>query len=305
MSRKTADADAVELVTEANAFGHLLREVRGERRLSQLALAAEAETTQRHLSFMESGRSRPSRQMVLRLSEAMDIPLRTRNRLFIAAGYAPFYRETNIDAEEMARVRTGLDLILEHHEPYPAIVFDGGWDLLLTNKAMKRAMDLFVDTDAFWDTVTPGTAPNMMRIVFHPKGLRPYIVNWESLCSHLLKQMRRKTSEGSSRGRSAALLKEVLAYPQDGLSPTAETTSQENFVLPVELKKGSLSINLYSTVATFGETQDITLQELRIETFFPADSQTEALLRRLAEEDTTADELDSREPDRKPREAAE
>lgn len=300
------EADTVELVSEANAFGHLLREVRGERRLSQLALASEAETTQRHLSFMESGRSRPSRQMVLRLSEAMDIPLRTRNRLFIAAGYAPYYRETNIDAEEMARVRTGLDLILGHHEPYPAIVFDGGWDLLLTNTAMKRAMNLFVDTDAFWKTVTPGEAPNMMKLVFHPEGLRPYIVNWESLCSHLLKQMRRKTSEGGARGRTAAVLGEILAYPQDSFSPTTEkVASQDNAVLPVELKKGSLSINLYSTVATFGETQDITLQELRIETFFPADSQTEALLRRLEEEDETSGNRGSEELKASPRRAAE
>lgn len=285
MSRKTFDTDAVELVSEANAFGHLLRDIRGEHRLSQLALAADAETTQRHLSFMESGRSRPSRQMVSRLSEAMDLKFRTRNRLLIAAGYAPQYRETNIDAEEMARVRTGLDLILKHHEPYPAIVFDGGWDLLLVNEAVKRSLDLFVHLEEFWSTMTPGKPPNILRLVFHPEGLRPYITNWDLLSGHLLKQLRRQISEVGRSGPAGALLDEITSYPATNPPTTDISLSHAESVLPLELKKGDLRANLYSTIATFGTPQDITLQELRIETFFPADSETESFLRGLADGD--------------------
>jgi len=165
-----------------SALGPLLRQWRERRRMSQLALALEAEISSRHLSFMETGRSRPSREMVLLLADVLDVPPRSRNDLLAAAGYAPMYRESPLDAPEMAQFRRALDFILRQQEPYPAIVLDRYWDILLGNEGTGRFMGVFMEA-AEVEALGP---PNAMRLIFHPQPLRPYIVNCQATAAALI-----------------------------------------------------------------------------------------------------------------------
>ena len=254
--------------------GELLRGWRQRRRLSQLDLSLEAEVSARHLSFVETGRSKPSRELVLHLAEHLDVPLRERNSLLLAAGYAPAYQERSLDDADMDPVREALDLILSGHEPYPAVIVDRHWDLVTANGA---ALSLF----------TTGVAPelleppvNVYRLGLHPDGLASRVRNMAEYSAHLLTRLQRDVAV-SGDAELAALLEEVRAYP--GLTHPASTMEADPatmLFLPMRFEgPDGVELSFFSTLATFGTALDITVAELCIEAFFPADAVTQAALR--------------------------
>jgi transcriptional regulator with XRE-family HTH domain len=251
--------------------GHLVRHWRRVRRLSQLALALEAATTSRHLSFIESGRSQPSREMVLRLARVLDVPIRERNQLLLAAGYAPLYGEAGLAGEESAAVRAALERILTAHEPYPAVVMDRHWNVLKTNDAA----DLFFG----WlvGNANARQPANVIRLMFDPDGIRPFVQNWEAAADALVQRVHREAVGGIPDPATIALLEEALAYPgvpAQWRSPDFARTPLP--VVPIEFRKGGLALSYFSTVTTLGTPQDAMLQEIRLESFFPADQTTVA-----------------------------
>jgi transcriptional regulator with XRE-family HTH domain len=256
-------------------FGPLLREWRQTRQMSQLRLAEAAEVSTRHISFIETGRSAPSREMVLILASALDLPLRERNTLLGAAGYAPVYRETDLGAPEMGPVARALGFFLDRHEPYGASVLDGSWNILRVNRGGMRMIGYFLDQPP-----PPDVAANAMRILFHPRGLRPYIANWEDTAATMIERLHREVTLGASR----ALLDQVLAYPGVPRSfARPRLGEQPQVVLTMHLRKGDRDLRLFTTLTTLGTPLDVTAQELRIESYFPADSATEEWVRSLAD----------------------
>lgn len=261
---------------ETRAFGRLLRHWRTARHLSQLALATEAGISTRHLSFLETGRAQPSREMVQLLAAMLDVPLGDRNSLLVGAGYAPVYGERPLGAPELEHVRRALQFILRQQEPFPAFVLDVQWNIVLRNEASNRIFALFRGP------IPDGATVNVMRTVFDPAGLRPFVVNWEELAGHLMHSIHR---EVAATGNEAVvrLRDELLAYPgvpprwriPDPLPPVPP-------LVPTHLRKGDLSLTFFSMITTFGTARDVTLQRLKIECFFPADSATEQMARRLA-----------------------
>jgi len=250
----------------APGVGGLLRGWRQQRRLSQLDLALSAGVSARHLSFVETGRSSPSRELVLHLAEALGVPLRDRNPLLLAAGYAPLYRQTALATDEMAPVRAALDRIVSGHEPYPAVVVDRRWDLVSAN---GPALNL----------LTEGVAPellqppvNVLRASLHPDGLASRIMNFPEWSDHLLQRLERQI-DVSRAPDLVALREELQTYPGVETSqPTAELASR--LFVPLCLRHRSQELRLFSTIATFGTALDITVAELAIESFFPADQAT-------------------------------
>lgn len=274
---------AAELRPEARPpFARLLRTWRDARKLSQLELALASRISQRHLSFLESGRARPSREMVLQLAEALEVPLRERNTLLTAAGFAAMYRHSELASPAMAPVREALKLMLEHHEPNPAAVVDRDWNVLMINRAMLRVFSLAGDPAALWARVCPDGPHNMLKVTFHPEGFRPWIANFAEVAPVLLNRTRREAAACGSEGL-LRLLDEVLAYPgipEAWRAPDWQAPPPP--VLPLALAKDGLRLQLFSTITTFGTPQDITTDELRVESFFPADEASAALLRQLA-----------------------
>jgi transcriptional regulator with XRE-family HTH domain len=262
--------------TTASPVGRLLQNWRRVRRKSQLDLALEADVSQRHVSFVESGRTNPSREMILVLASALDVPLRERNTLLVAAGYAPLYHETVWGAPEMTQARKALEFILKQQEPYPAVVMDRHWNLLMTNRAAPRFFGLFV--------APPEDGPaNILRQMFDPQRLRPFIANWESVAEALIQRVHREAVGGVPDDGTVKLIEELLSYPGVPLRwRTPDLNSVTMPFLPVKFKKDDLEMNFFSTVTTLGTPQDITLQEIRIECFFPADEMTERRARKIA-----------------------
>jgi transcriptional regulator with XRE-family HTH domain len=251
--------------------GELLRHWRRARGLSQLGLALEAGTTPRHLSFVESGRSQPSRAMVLRLARVLDVPLRERNRLLLAAGYAPLYRETGLAGDESAQVRAALARMLRRHEPYPAVVMDRHWNVLDANGAASGFFGWLLGDRP------PGTPANVIRLMFDPAGLRPFVSNWDAAADALIQRVHREAIGGVPDPETLALLDEVLSLP--GVPPAWRVPDLHAVpvpVVPVEFEKAGLALSYFSTVTTLGTPQDAMLQEIRIESFFPADEATAA-----------------------------
>ena len=265
---------------KASPVGQLIKHWRERRRLSQLTLAVDAEISTRHLSFIETGRAQPSRDMVLLLARALDVPPRGRNDLLTAAGYAPVYRETALDAPEMRDVRRALDFTLRQQEPFPGLVIDGHWNLLMTNEGAKRLMSLFISPE---DVGAVGGRPNAMRLFYHPRGMRPYIVNWEATAAALIQWLHLDLARGIGDAETRRLLEELLSYPdvpQKWRALDLDVTPAP--FLAVEMRKGDLDIKFFSTLTSLGVPYDITLHELRVECFFPADAASETLLRGLA-----------------------
>ncbi len=260
-------------------FGPLLQQWRKARRLSQLALASEAAVSIRHLCFIETGRSSPSRGMVLKLAEVLDVPLRERNTLLLAAGFAPVYQESALDAPTLAAVRGALDTILAQQEPYPAVVLDRDWDIRMVNRA---ATAFFAMLQAGHAAAPPGP-PNVLRMMFHPDGVRPYVTNWADVAEALVRRVRREAIGGEADPRARRILAEVLAYPDVPASLTnVDATGPLLPIVPVRFARDGRRFAFFSTVTTLGTAQDVTLQELRIECFFPADEPTRAAARGLA-----------------------
>lgn len=252
-------------------FGQLLSQWRRLRGKSQLDLAVDASVSPRHVSFVETGRSTPSREMVLTLASALSVPLREQNALLLAAGFAPVYRETDLDAPELAPARRALDLILRHQEPHPAVVMNRQWDIVTSNAAAQRLFARLLDGQPKPKSKKP-PKPNVVRLVFDPKGLRPFITNWEAVAEALVQRVHREAVGGVKDDATKRLLAEVLAYPgvPDRWRALDPGTTPSPLV-PISFRKGSLSVSYFSTVTTLGTAQDITLQELRVECFFPAD----------------------------------
>lgn len=242
--------------------------------MSQLALAVEAAISARHLSFVETGRGHPSREMVLLLAGVLDVPPRARNDLLAAAGYAPTYRESGLDAPQMAQFRRALEFILKQQEPYPALVLDRHWNLLLANQGAARLLDLFVDPAA-----AAALGPNALRLVYHPQGLRPCIVNWEPTAAALIQWLHRDLLR-SGDPEIRDLLDELLSYPDVPRNwRTLDLDAPMAPFLAIDMKKGDTHLQFFTTLTTLGTPYDITLHELRIESFFPADDATDAAMR--------------------------
>jgi transcriptional regulator with XRE-family HTH domain len=262
----------------APPVGRLLRHWRRIRGKSQLALALDADVSPRHLGFIEVGRTTPSREMVLILARALDVPLRERNDLLLAAGYAPVYRETGLAAPEMAQARQALDGILRQQEPFPAVVMDRHWNLVEANEGARRFFGLFLDLGA------EASPANVLRLMFDPRKLRPHVANWEAVAEALIQRVHREAVAGALDAATTALLDELLAYPdvpRRWRVPDLAATPMPFVAIDFEAPDGPM--RFFSAVTTLGTPQDITLQEIRIECFFPADPATDALTRHLAD----------------------
>lgn len=260
--------------TMANTnIGVLLRHWRAVRHLSQLEVALDADVSTRHLSCVETGRAQPSREMVLRLAEALQVPLRERNALLLAAGYAPLYTQNALDTEEANAARHAVELLMAQLEPYPVVVVDRYWNTLKMNSGEKRFLALF----PCCDSVTPH---NGVRLVFHPNGLRPFIENWETVAARIIRRVHREVIANPSDDTMKSFLEELLSYPNvptrwlalDGVSPP---------FLTINYRWKDSTLRLFSALTTFGTAQDVVLQELRVESFFPADEITRAVLTSL------------------------
>ncbi|MBM3546741.1 MAG: helix-turn-helix transcriptional regulator [Alphaproteobacteria bacterium] len=261
-------------ISQAPAIGGLIQRWRKGRRLSQLDLALESGISARHLSFIETGRTRPSRDMVLRLCGVLAVPLRDRNNLLLAAGFAPVYRETALDAPEMAEIISAVRMILRRHEPYPAVAFDVGWDIVMANTAYAGMVNALLPAG---HAQLPALAlvekprPNILRMLCRPEGARNLLANWEETTRAVLARARREVLRDGDAGRRA-LLAEVSAYPGvPGPDPRELDGAQVGLVVPVEIRTSAGTQRLLSTIATLGTAEDITLQELRIESFHPVE----------------------------------
>lgn len=258
---------SVTITMDGPAVGQLLRRWRERRRLSQLDLSIRAEISTRHLSFVETGRSRPTPEMILRLSDHLEVPLRERNQLLLAGGYAPRYPEHELDEPEMAGVRAALRQVLDGHDPFPAVVINRWWELL--------------DGNAGVGAITAGCAPelleppvNVLRLSLHPDGMAPRIVNLAQWRGHLLEQVRRR-AEQTGDERLRQLHEEVLDYP----GGTDASPSSSSVVLPLRLNLDGVELSLFSVSASVQTAGDVTVDDLRIETFYPADEATAGRLR--------------------------
>ena len=257
--------------------GQLLRDWRAARGMSQLDLAMHAGFSARHVSFIETGRTQPSRQALLILAETLDVPLRERNRLLEAGGYAHIYRQTPLDSGEMSHIRTVLQFILDRHKPYAALVLDRYSNCVMGNGVSDRLVRSIVDPSLLTDHM------NHLRLVFHPLGARRVIVNWDEVSRHLLGRAERELGDAKEDDTAAALLNELRGYipAAERSRAAASRVTAGDLLLPIHIKKGDLDVRIFSTIMTLGTPRDVTLQELRIETFFPADDASAANWERL------------------------
>ena len=260
----------------AASFGSSLRWWRERRGFSQLDLAGAADTTQRHLSFLESGRASPSPEMILRLATVLDIPLRQQNALLLAAGFAPAWRESDLSAPELAQVNGALDYMLTQQEPYPAFVVDRRWNLLRANAGAGRFVEFLTGPAA----ATPSPEPvNLAVALVSPEGLRPFIVNWEEVALYFLRGVQADAIADGTR-ETADLLTRLLAFPDlPALSRNPPASETRGPVLIIHFRSKETSLRLFTTIATLGTPHDVTLQEIRVECFFPMDDATARIFR--------------------------
>jgi len=266
------------MATTAPPIGGLFREWRQRRHLSQLDLALKADVSARHLSFVETGRSQPSREMVLHLAEHLDVPLRERNALLLAAGYAPAFHERPLQDPALAGAREAVERVLAGHEPYPALAVDRHWNLLAANRAIAP----------FLTGVAPALQQhpvNVLRISLHPEGMASRIVNLAEWRAHLFARLRRQI-DLTGDPVLAELLRELRGYPAPAGSAATSADHAAAVVVPFRIASPAGTLDLVSTTMVFGTPLDITLSELALETFFPANAATAAILRRLGEERT-------------------
>lgn len=285
-SVSSASSAASQAGARTTPLGHLLREWRSARGMSQLDLALRAGFSARHVSFIETGRTQPSRQALLVLAETLDVPLRERNKLLEAGGYAHIYKQTPLAAEAMRHVRGILEFILQRHEPYGAMVLDTYSNLLMANGPAATLMSGLVDP-SLMAPPQPGAAalpPNVLRLVFHPLGAQRFIVNRHVVIPSLLARAEREMGELTGDEGAASLLNELRGYADLAAGGAARPgpPSPSDLLLPVHFRINGIDLRLFSTIMTLGTPQDVTLQELRIETFFPADAESEAALKKLA-----------------------
>jgi transcriptional regulator with XRE-family HTH domain len=270
---------ATDLTERPSLFGRRLKRWRQLRGLSQFALAEAAGVSARHLGFVEIGRAQPSRALVLRLGAALDLSLRERNALLLAAGFAPAFEARAISEPILSEARRALEQILAQQEPFPAVVMDRGWNIVMRNEAAVRMRRAMVRDD---EALAAGEAArNAICAMFHPKLYRPWILNWEEVAADLLMRLRNEAAEAPPDDPAARLLAEVLGYPgAPELRPVELRPNRP--LMHVEMRRGDLRIAYFSTLTTFGTPQDLTLQELRLKSFFPPDHEAAETFRRLA-----------------------
>ncbi len=273
-------------VIETNGVGPLLRRWRETRHLSQLELSLEAEVSARHISFLETGRAAPSRAMILTLSEVLDVPLRERNILLLAAGYAPIYGETSLDDPRMTQVRAVVEIILKSNEPRSAIAHDRHWNVVMANAAFVRFLTVILGkepTGLFPLRVSAPPRLNVLHLLFDPDGLRRVIVNWEAIAKALLNEAYRRLAWARD-DTLKKLIADILSYPgvpARWREPDLE--GPQTLILPMELNLDGKIARMFSTVTTVATPHDVTLQELHVEVFYPVDAETEATLQAYEE----------------------
>jgi len=259
-------------------FGSALRYWRTRRGYSQLRLAVDSSVSQRHLSFLESGRAQPSRDLVLKLGIALDVPLRQRNAMLLAAGFAPAYQERNLSDPELSSVMQALDFMLRQQAPFPALVVDRLWNLVRFNEPAAGFMKWLLGMPA--DAVIPRDGSiNVLRLMLDPAGLRPRLVNWQAVCADSLLWIQREAIADGPGSEATALLAELSALPgiAGGLAPDHHVPNLERRALPflpLTLAHEGVELNLFTTITTLGTPHDVTVHELRLESFFPADGTT-------------------------------
>jgi len=259
-------------------LGRLLRHWRDVRSKSQMELSLDIGISQRHLSFIESGRSAPSRQTLINIAQALDVPFRDRNELLLAAGFAPIYKEAAWNSAEMGSVNRAVERILRHHEPFPAIVMDRYWNVFMRNASAPRFFNAFIDLDARPEP------RNMLHLMFDPTALRPFLVNWDEVSRALIQRIHREAVGHTLDERTRELLASLLAYPDvdPGLGSIGADDSAPSLpMIPLIFRKDGQVLRYFSMITTVGTPQTIATQELRIESMFPADEATEEAHSRL------------------------
>ena len=254
--------------------GPLLRAWRGNRGLSQEHLAARAGVSTRHLSFIETGRSRPGRDVLLALAGALAVPLRDQNQLLLAAGLAPRFSSSSLDGDELAMVRRGLDHALRHHEPYPAVVVDRTWNLLRVNRAAQRMLAELTPAP-----LPPAVGANLVLGLLHPDGWKPAIVNWDEVAGDLLERLHRECAAAPQDRALTELRARALAIPGVPAHFRSPRLAAVGPFALVHLRRGALQLRLFTMVTTLGTPLDVTAEDVRIESYFPADDATETILR--------------------------
>lgn len=260
---------------KTNELGKLLKQWRGARGRSQLDISVDTGISQRQISFIESGRSVPSRATLIGIAQALDVPLRERNVLLLAAGYAPLYSDAAWNSDEMKSVGRALQRMLTQHEPYPAIVMDRYWNVLLTNEAAPKFFNGFIDLS------TRPAPRNMLHLMFDPTAMRPYIANWASLAQALIQRVYREATGHIADPKTRELVKALLAYPE--VRPDWQTPEMPNTLplIPMSFIKNGAVMSYFSLVTTVGTPQTIAAQELRVECLYPVDDETETLHAKL------------------------
>jgi len=266
--------------TAPSEFGSLLRRWRQIHGYSQLDLALTADSSARHISFIETGRSKPSREMVLRLCEVMELPLRERNRLLNAAGFSPAYKETALDQAGLDPVRKVLDIMLAQQEPYPATVMNRSFDILMVNHAAAKTMNtLGVPLGGMEGP------PNALKLTLHPDGFKPFVKDWEKTAHHLIQRAHRQLRGTEEDDPLARVLQEVLSYPGVPKEWQFDDPTQDAPpVMPIEFEMNGIVVSFITTIASFGTPQDVTAEEIMIESMFPANEQTEQIIKAMADQ---------------------
>ncbi len=263
----------------SSVVGSLLREWRSVRRMSQLDLAMAAEVSPRHLSFVETGRAVPSREMVLTLARTLQVPFRDRNAMLTAAGYAPVYRETGLDDPQMAEMRHALELLLRQHEPFIAVALDRRWDIVMCNGPYARFLEMLGDEQLRLEPyrVLPAPRLNLLKLLFG--AFKPIVANWDEVAREVLERAQREAASDRDSTRRQMIEECMRAAPPEWRAPRAERSPR--LIVTVDLRLGDVQARFFSTITTLGTAQDITLQELHIESFHPADAASELVARAL------------------------
>lgn len=265
-----------------DTFGFLLKSWRQRRGLSQLAFAESCGASQRHISFLESGRSQPSRQMVLQLAASLDVPLHERNGLLSAAGYAPLFREAALDHPDSRFVRQAIELLLAKQEPYPAALIDSRWNQLQTNQAGTRFSRFLLDTPAPPETLDAAGNANLIKMLMHPQGVRPFVPNWQSIAAFLIQRLKLDAMRVGGDARTDQLFAELATFPGvPEVLPTLGASQLDSPVLMTHFRKGEVELRFFTTLTTLGAPLDAGLEQLRLESYFPADDATEHFMTRV------------------------
>ena len=262
-------------LAQTNELGDLLKQWRGVRGRSQLDISVDTGVSQRQISFIESGRSVPNRSTLMVIAQALDVPLRERNALLLAAGYAPLYSDAAWTSDEMKAINKALKRMIAQHEPYPAIVMDRYWNVLLSNEAAPRLFNCFIDMSA------RPLPRNMLHLMFDPKGMRPFIAGWEALAKTLIQRVHREAVGRVIDQKTRELVADLLAYPDVDPDWRALEPPGALPTIPISFVKDGAVMNYFSLVTTIGAPQTIAAQELRVECMYPADDETEVLHARL------------------------